>query len=258
MVAMGTSFRRMSDTSISGQDHTVDTADGPMRLYEAKPPGEARGSLVVIQEAFGVNPHIEDVTRRAAAAGYHAVAPDFFHRSGPGAVVEYGKFEQVMEYFQALGSDDSILVDVDAALAHLRAAGFADDKIGAVGFCFGGRVSFLVAVRRALGACVGFYGGGIVTGRFPQFPALVSEVASLQTPWLGLFGDQDGSIPVEDVEAAARRARQSHGRHRDRALRRSGPRFPLRPTARLPRRRRGRRLAPRPRLVRHPPRLKTR
>ncbi len=54
-----------SDNGISGQDHTVDTADGPMRLYEAKPPGEARGALVIIQEAFGVNPHIEDVTRRA-------------------------------------------------------------------------------------------------------------------------------------------------------------------------------------------------
>ena len=50
------------------------------------------------------------------------------------------------------------------------------------------------------GAAVGFYGGGIVTGRFPQFPPLVSEVASLQTPWLGLFGDQDASIPVDDVE----------------------------------------------------------
>jgi carboxymethylenebutenolidase len=153
----------MSDTGISVQDVTLETADGPMRLYEAKPPGEARGALVVVQEAFGVNPHIEDVTRRAAAAGYHAVAPDFFHRSGPGAIVEYGKFELVMEYFQALGSDESILMDVDAALAHLHAAGF-------------------------------------VTGRFPQFPALLSEVSSLQTPWLGLFGDQDGSIPVDDVE----------------------------------------------------------
>ena len=73
-------------------------------------------------------------------------------------------------------------------------------QIGIVGFCFGGRVSFLVALRYALGAAVGFYGGGIVTGRFPQFPALVDEVASLQTPWLGLFGDQDASIPVDDVE----------------------------------------------------------
>lgn len=190
----------MSDANITGSDVIVETADGPMRLYEAKPPGQARGAIVVVQEAFGVNPHIEDVTRRAAAAGYHAVAPDFFHRSGPGAVVEYGKFELVMEYFQALGSDASILTDVDAALAHLRATGFADAQIGTVGFCFGGRVSFLVALRRKLGASVGFYGGGIVTGRFPQFPALVDEVASLQTPWLGLFGDQDGSIPVDDVE----------------------------------------------------------
>ena len=190
----------MSDAGVSTQDIMVDTVDGPIRLYEAKPPGQARGALIVIQEAFGVNPHIEDVTRRAAAAGFHAVAPDFFHRSGPGAVVEYGQFDQVMEYFQALGGDDAILTDVDAALEHLRAAGFAATAIGAVGFCFGGRVSFLVAVRRALGASVGFYGGGIVNGRFPQFPALVQEVGALQTPWLGLFGDQDGSIPVEDVE----------------------------------------------------------
>src|SRR5882757_9729441 len=125
----------MSDTSISGTDVIVETADGPMRLYEAKPPGETRGAIVVVQEAFGVNPHIEDVTRRAAAAGYHAVAPDFFHRSGPGAVVDYGNFEKVMEYFQDLGSDDAILMDVDAALAHLRAAGFADTSSGVVGFC---------------------------------------------------------------------------------------------------------------------------
>jgi carboxymethylenebutenolidase len=190
----------MSDANITGADVIADTADGPMRLYEAKPPGAARGAIVVVQEAFGVNPHIEDVTRRAAAAGYHAVAPDFFHRSGPGAVVEYGQFDQVMKYFQAIGRDDSILADVDVAIAHLRAAGFADSKIGLVGFCFGGRVSFLVALRRALGACVGFYGGGIVTGRVPQFPALVGDAASLQSPWLGLFGDQDGSIPVDDVE----------------------------------------------------------
>jgi len=190
----------MSDPNISGQDLTVDTADGPMRIYEAKPPGDARGAIIVVQEAFGVNPHIEDVTRRAAAAGYHAIAPDFFHRSGPGAVVEYGKFEQVMEFFQELGSDAAILTDVGAALSYLHDAGFGDGRIGIVGFCFGGRVSFLVSLRHALGAAVGFYGGGIVTGRFPQFPPLVSEVASLQTPWLGLFGDQDASIPVDDVE----------------------------------------------------------
>jgi carboxymethylenebutenolidase len=190
----------MSDANISGNDVTVETADGPMRLYEARPPGDDRGAIVVIQEAFGVNPHIEDVTRRAAAAGYHAVAPDLFHRSGPGSVVEYGDFEKVMEYFKDVANDDAVLADVDAALAHLHAAGHADSRIGIVGFCFGGRVSFLVALRRPLGAAVGFYGGGIVTGRFPQFPPLVDETSSLQAPWLGLFGDRDASIPVDDVE----------------------------------------------------------
>jgi hypothetical protein len=61
--------------------------------------------------------------------------------------------------------------------------------------------SFMVALERSLGAAVGFYGGGIVTGRFPQFPTLVDRVGELQTPWLGLFGDEDPSIPVADVEA---------------------------------------------------------
>jgi carboxymethylenebutenolidase len=190
----------MSDATISIQDVNVETADGPMRVYEAQPPGDARGAVVVVQEAFGVNAHIEEVTRRAAEAGYHAVAPDFFHRSGPGSICEYGKFEKVMEFFQALGNDDAILNDVDGALAHLRARGFDDKQIGVVGFCFGGRVSFLVALRHALGASVGFYGGGIVNARFPQFPALAGNAGALQTPWLGLFGDDDASIPVADVE----------------------------------------------------------
>ncbi len=170
-----------------------------MRIYEAVPDGgHARGGVIVIQEAFGVNEHIEDVTRRAAAAGYHAVAPDLFHRQG-GPVFDYGDFPKVMEVFAEL-DDDKILEDLDAARDHLHQRGFTDPQIGAVGFCFGGRCSFLLALRRAIGASVGFYGGGIVTARFPKFPSLVDQVAQLQTPWLGLFGDDDASIPVDDVE----------------------------------------------------------
>ena len=180
-------------------DQVVGTADGPMRCYEAVPDQEPRGAVVVIQEAFGVNPHIEDITRRVAAAGYHAVAPDMFHRTG-GAVIDYGDFGAVIEHFVGIGNDDAIMTDVDTALGYLRGIGFTDRQIGIVGFCFGGRVTFLVASQRALGAAVGFYGGGIVTTRFPQFPALIDRVPSLATPWLGLFGDRDESIPVDDVE----------------------------------------------------------
>ena len=75
-----------------------------------------------------------------------------------------------------------------------------DGHIAIVGFCFGGRVTFLVAARRHLGAAVGFYGGGIVTARFPQFPPLINEAPALKTPWLGFFGDLDQSIPVDDIE----------------------------------------------------------
>jgi carboxymethylenebutenolidase len=176
----------------------LDTADGPMALYEARPDGDARGAVIVVQEAFGVNTYIEDVTRRLADTGYHAVAPHFFHRAG-GGTAPYDDFAKVIPLYEDL-DDDGILTDVDAARGHLHGAGWDDTAVGTVGFCFGGRVTFLAALRRKLGAAVGFYGGGIVTQRFPQFPPLVDEVSKLQTPWLGLFGDRDQSIPVEDVE----------------------------------------------------------
>jgi carboxymethylenebutenolidase len=176
----------------------LDTRDGPMGCYEARPAGEATRAVVVIQEAFGVNDHIEDVTRRFADAGYHAVAPHLFHRAG-GGTAPYGDFAKVIPLYEGL-TDEGIVMDVDAARAHLRRAGFDDDHTGIVGFCFGGRVTFLIALENALGAAVGFYGGGIVTQRFPQFPTLIERVPELQTPWLGLFGDADEGIPIEDVE----------------------------------------------------------
>jgi carboxymethylenebutenolidase len=181
------------------QELKLETADGPMRVYEATPDTTAARAVIVIQEAFGVNDHIEDVTRRFADAGYHAVAPALFHRTG-GGTAGYDSFDKVIEWMGAL-ADDEMLADVDDTVAYLNSQGFDDARIGIVGFCMGGRVTFLVAVRRALGASVGFYGGGIVTPRMPQLATLVDEAATLRTPWLGLFGDQDAGIPVDDVEA---------------------------------------------------------
>src|SRR5439155_18589630 len=146
----------------------------------------------------GLNGKIEDITDRLATAGHRAVGLDIFHRSG-GGTAPYDNFEKVLPLFEGL-TDEGLLDDIDAARTHLHAAGLADSAIGIVGFCFGGRTTFLAAVRRRLGASVGFYGGGIVTGRFPQFPPLVVEAAALQSPWPGLFGDADQGIPVEDVE----------------------------------------------------------
>lgn len=170
-----------------------------MGLYTASPGGSAAAAVVIIQEAFGVNDHIREVADRLAGEGYLAVAPALFHRTGAPELAYEDGFQQVLEHFKPL-SDAGLLSDVDAALGHIEGLGIAAEQTAIVGFCMGGRVSFLVAIERRLGAAVGMYGGGIVSARYPQFPALVDRVPELKTPWLGLFGDTDRSIPIKDVE----------------------------------------------------------
>ena len=177
---------------------TVSTPDGPMALGVAEPEGDRRGGVVLFQEAFGVNGHISSVADRLAGAGYLTVVPHLYHRTGD-PVVGYGEYAKLAPHMQALG-EPGLLADVDAALARLGQAGVAPAATGVIGFCMGGTVAFLTAVRRRLGAAVTFYGGGVGTGRF-GLPPLVDLAAGLQTPWLGLYGDRDQSIPVDDVEA---------------------------------------------------------
>jgi len=176
----------------------VETIDGTMKLYEARPAAAPRGAVVVIQEAFGVNDHIEDIARRFAAEGFLAVAPHLFHRSGD-ATIAYDDMAAVMPHIMAL-TPEGLEADLDAAIAHVKDQGLELGQIGVVGFCMGGSVAFLAAAHRTLGAAVTFYGGGVTEGRFGM-PPLLDLAPGLKTPWLGLFGDRDQSIPVEQVEA---------------------------------------------------------
>jgi carboxymethylenebutenolidase len=168
----------------------------PISVHE--PTGAPKGGIVVVQEAFGVNDHIEDVCRRFAAEGYLAVAPHLFHRTGDPKLGYTIDFKDLMPHMQALTSE-TVLADVDAAIAHLSEAGIAGSRQGIVGFCMGGTVSLLVDTERQLGAAVTYYGGGVKEGRF-GFPPLVDVAPKLKAPWLGLFGDQDQGIPVDQVE----------------------------------------------------------
>jgi carboxymethylenebutenolidase len=180
------------------QTVTVDSAGSVMRLYEAEPDGGARGAVIVIQEAFGMTEHIQDVCRRFAAEGYRAVAPHLFHRSGD-PVIPYDDMRAVVPHLGEL-SAEGLEADIAATLDHLAAAGFSPDRVAIVGYCMGGSVVVLAAARHALGAAVTYYGGGIMGGRF-GIPPLVELAPSLRTPWLGLFGDEDQSIPTDQVEA---------------------------------------------------------
>ncbi|MDQ1397037.1 MAG: carboxymethylenebutenolidase [Acidimicrobiaceae bacterium] len=173
----------------------MSTTETPLSIH--RPSGAPKGGVIVVQEGFGVNDHIEDVGRRFAAEGWLAVAPHFYHRSGD-ATVSYNEVPQVYPHMDQL-TPEGILEDVDAGLAWLAAAGIPSRQVGVVGFCLGGTITLVTAARRDIGAAVTFYGGGIAEGRF-GFPPLVEEVTRLRAPWLGLFGDLDQGIPVDDVE----------------------------------------------------------
>ncbi len=188
------------------QTVTIDSAGGSMGLYDAEPDGVPRGAVIVIQEAFGITDHIEDVCRRLAASGYRAVAPHLFHRSGD-AVIAYDDMASVMPHMGAL-SADGLASDLAASIAYLEGAGFGAQRVGIVGFCMGGSVVVLAAATHTLGAAVTFYGGGVATGRF-GLPPLVELAPTLKTPWLGVFGDKDQGIPTDQVETLRDAAAQA-------------------------------------------------
>jgi carboxymethylenebutenolidase len=171
------------------------TDDTP--IFEAAEQGVPKGAVVVIQEAFGINDHIKDVAQRFAAEGYRAIAPHLFHRDGD-PVISYDDLESAMKYVRGL-TREGIAKDLDTAYTHLHDDGFDDERIAVVGFCMGGTVTFIEAHDRKLGAAVTFYGSGIAEGRFGA-PALKDLAPELKTPWLGLYGDEDKGIPVEQVE----------------------------------------------------------
>ncbi|MGB3867479.1 MAG: dienelactone hydrolase family protein [Xanthobacteraceae bacterium] len=167
------------------------TASDHFRLggYRADPAGAAKGALVVIQEIFGVNHHIRNVCDRYARQGYVAVAPSIFDRIEPNFKSGYSPDEvAVARKFVANPNWDAMLRDVQAAIDSVKHVG----PVGVVGFCLGGSVAFVAAVKLSgLRAAVGYYGGAIA--RFaadrPKVPTLLH------------FGGKDTGIPLSDVEA---------------------------------------------------------
>jgi carboxymethylenebutenolidase len=174
------------------------TADGPMPVYVCRPAGgPAAAAVIVLQEAFGVTPHIQDVADRAAQAGYVAVAPSLFHRTGS-PIADYADMDTAIGLLPTL-SDEGLTMDVQATLDFLADEGIAQDKVAIVGFCMGGSVSYVMGARMPLLAAVTFYGSGVRQGRFGM-PSMLDLAPTMKSPWLGLYGDLDKGIPVDQVE----------------------------------------------------------
>lgn len=179
-------------TAIAKEKVELRVGDGTkMGTYVARPEGEARGGVLVFQEAFGVNHHIRNVTERFAAEGYVAIAPELFHRTVPaGFEGSYSDFPAVMPHVKAV-TPEGAEADIRAAYDWLgSAAKVQASEISCVGFCMGGRVSFIANSAVRLRAAVSFYGGGIA-------PALLDRAAKVQAPSLLIWGGLDKHIPTE-------------------------------------------------------------
>jgi carboxymethylenebutenolidase len=194
----------------------IPVAGGQMGGYLARPKdGKPRPAVLVFMEIFGINSHIRDVTERVAREGYVALAPDYFHRTGPG--VEYGYDEKGMaggmKLLGALKADE-VIADAKAAIAALRARKDVAGKVGAMGFCIGGHMTYLTACETEVAAAASFYGGGIAAPQGPGgAPSTLSRTPKLRGKLLCLFGEKDHLIPLAQVEAIRQALAKAGGKH---------------------------------------------
>ncbi|MFI9008806.1 dienelactone hydrolase family protein [Actinosynnema sp. NPDC053489] len=170
---------------------TLSLTDGrELRLTVAEPENSVRGGLVVLHEARGVTDTVRGLVSGLAAEGWLAVAPHLYDEvSGDEAPAMVSGL-----------SGDAVLADTDVAFVWLGQHGVSQDRMGVMGFDLGGSVAMVVAGSRTIGAAVTVGGGGILEPLADGLPSLVEVAEELTCPWLGLYGDDDGEIPVDDVE----------------------------------------------------------
>ncbi len=174
-----------------GEHVKLRAADGfELDAYVARPAGAAVAGLVVLQEAFGVNHHIREVTDGWAADGFLAVAPALFDRVERGVELGYGPedLQKGMAIIQK-GKPDDRVMDVAAALDYARRE--TGKKVGVIGYCLGGSMAWLAATRLNPDAAVGYYGS--------QIPRYAEE--ELHAPVMLHFGADDTHIPKDEIDA---------------------------------------------------------
>ena len=166
--------------------------------YLALPPKGTGPGLVIIQEIWGVNAHIRAVADQYALDGYVVLAPDMFWRQKPGVDLQYTEADTKLayQYMQALDGPNAVH-DLVATAQALRARPELNGKIGSVGFCMGGRLSYALAASSATDAAVCYYGGGIQNN--------LALAPRIQVPIQFHYAALDDHIPpaaVQSVQAA--------------------------------------------------------
>ena len=173
---------------------TIQAADGAgsFHAYLAEPTGKPAGAVLMIQEIFGVNATMKALSDWVASMGFWAISPDLFWRQEPGVVLDpdAGRAQWDRAFALMQGMDQGLAVaDLKATMAAARALPGCNGKIGTMGFCLGGRLSFMMALESDAQCHISYYGVGL--------EGLVSEAARITAPTMLHIAGKDKFVPPE-------------------------------------------------------------
>jgi carboxymethylenebutenolidase len=174
---------------------TVETAGGRFQAYVARPNVLPAPADVVIQEIFGVNADLRDTCDELASQGYLAVSPDLFWRMEPGVDISdqsEAEWKKGLALYTAFDYDAGV-TDIASTLETARALPGASGKVGLLGYCLGGLMTFITTARKGAGASVVYYGGGM--------EKYLDEASKIKNPLLVHLGEEDEYIPKDAREA---------------------------------------------------------
>ncbi|PSB41030.1 carboxymethylenebutenolidase [Cyanosarcina cf. burmensis CCALA 770] len=208
----------MTDKEIQTNHVKILAGDLDIDAYLAAPTVDGTyPGIVVLQEVFGVNSHIRDVTERIAKLGYVAIAPALFQRLAPGFETGYTpeELEVGRKYAWEQTKASELLSDIQAAIAYLKALPqVKPDAIGCIGFCFGGHVAYLAATLPDIKATAAFYGAGIPTRTPGGGSPTLSRTSEISGTIYAFFGLEDGSIPTEHINQIEAELTKYHISHK--------------------------------------------
>ena len=178
---------------MSGSEITIEAADGSggFSAYLATPPSGSGPGVVVVQEIFGVNQVMRDLTDMLAAQGYNAICPDIFWRIEPGIQLTdqtEAEWSRAVELYQAFDAAKG-MDDIQATMTAIRNHQACSGKVGAVGFCLGGFLAYLSATRTDCDGAVGYYGVAIENQ--------LEEAANISKPLMLHIAEEDGFCSKE-------------------------------------------------------------
>jgi len=191
----------------------IDINGNPMQCYLAMP--KQQGSwpaVIVLMEIFGVNNHIQTVVERLAVEGYVAIAPNYYHRTTPNMELSYTDRDVVAgRKHKEATTREGLLVDLRAVIQFLQECKevASKERMGCIGFCFGGHVAYIAAGMKEIAATASFYAGGVATSAPGGGQPTVAHSREIQGEILCFFGEEDPLIPHQDtvvVEQALKEA----------------------------------------------------